>query len=200
MDLSILIGIDPSKSILNYQFIIGLLTDLIVIFLIARKIYFPATKNREYVFTFYLFNVLVFFVCFLMDMVNLSIGFAFGVFAIFSILRYRTQTVPIKEMTYLFISIAIAMINALGVNGINIIEVVLLNLIILVIIFLLEKYWVQNESSKEILFEKIELIKPERESELIADLCERTGLKIDRIEIGKIDFMRDIAEIKVFYT
>jgi hypothetical protein len=132
--------------------------------------------------------------------VKLQIGFALGLFAIFGIIRYRTSQIPIKEMTYLFVVIGIAVINALANKKISYTELIFTNLMILAVVFIVERLWLlKHESSKVIVYEKIELVKPQRYLELMADLEERTGLKLRRAEVGKIDFLQDTASIKIFY-
>ena len=174
--------------------------NFLIAFILIRLLYYPIHKRKDYLFTYFMFNTLIFFLCLLLNSVKLSMGFAFGLFAIFGILRYRTEQLPIKEMTYLFIVIAIAVINSVSNKKISIAELVLTNAMIVFITYVLEKLWLlRHESQKSILYEKIELIKPERRAELIEDLEARTGLDIKRIHIGKIDFLRDVARIQVFY-
>jgi hypothetical protein len=132
--------------------------------------------------------------------VKLQLGFALGLFAIFGIIRYRTDAIPIKEMTYLFIIICVSVINALANKKISYAELFFTNVAIIFIVYGLEKIWLlRHESNKLIIYEKIDLIKPERRSELMKDLSQRTGLKINRIEIGRIDFLRDTARIRIYY-
>jgi hypothetical protein len=128
-------------------------------------------------------------------------GFALGLFAIFGIIRYRTRQVPIKEMTYLFLVIGISVINALSNKKVSYAELIFTNLIVIALAFVLEKIWlIRHETSKIVNYEKINLIKPEMHKELIEDLQERTGIKkINRVEIGRIDFLRDTARVKIFY-
>lgn len=173
--------------------------DLVAIFVIARLVYFPIRKHRGYLFTFCIFNIVIFLVCSLLNHLTLSIGFSFGIFAIFSILRYRTMTIPIKEMTYLFIAISLSIINALSNNSISVAELLFTNLAIVGFTYLLEKIWMKNELVKLIIYERIENVKPEKRDQLMQDLKDRTGLEIHRLEIGKIDFLRDIAEIRIYY-
>lgn len=173
--------------------------DLVAIFVIARLVYFPIRKHRGYLFTFCIFNIVIFLVCSLLNHLTLSIGFSFGIFAIFSILRYRTMTIPIKEMTYLFIAISLSIINALSNNSISLAELLFTNLAIVGFTYLLEKIWMKNELVKLIIYERIENVKPEKRDQLMQDLKDRTGLEIHRLEIGKIDFLRDIAEIRIYY-
>jgi len=128
------------------------------------------------------------------------LGLALGLFAVFGIIKYRTDAVPIKEMTYLFLVIGISVINALANSKTSYIELFFINAVVVLITYTLEKVWlIQHESSKIILYEKIELIKPELRSELIKDLEERTGIKINRVSIGKINFLRDTAQVIIYY-
>jgi hypothetical protein len=142
----------------------------------------------------------VFLLCFLLESVKIELGFAVGLFAVFGILRYRTSQIPIKEMTYMFIAIGIGVINALSSNKVSSAQLLFTNAFIIIIAFLLERILYKNELSQIIEHEKIELIKPEKRAELIKDLEERTGLKILRAEIGKINFMRDTCLVKIYYN
>ncbi len=189
-------------SILNaglYMLLIKFSLNLIFIFILSYLIYFRKRNNRTYLFTFAITNIIVFFVSGLLNDLSVSAGFAFGIFAIFSILRFRTMSIPVKEMAYLFISISIAIINSLFNNKISILELLFTNFAIVSITFLIEKYWVKNEKMKLVIYEKIDNIKPENYSLLLMDLRNRTGLDITRFEIGKIDFLKDSSEIKIYY-
>jgi hypothetical protein len=136
----------------------------------------------------------------MMNNVELQLGVAFGLFAVFSILRYRTLAVTIMDMAYLFLVISVAVINSLSSDEVSLVLVIASNIIIVFIIYILEKLWlVKHASSKMIVYEKIENIKPENSEKLLADLRERTGLNIHRVEVGRIDFMRDTARIRIFY-
>lgn len=127
-------------------------------------------------------------------------GFAFGMFAIFGIIRYRTNAMPTKEMTYLFVVIGTSVINAITNDNLSYVEVIFANVVILIVTYLLEKVWLTKQDiSKTITYERIELIKPDRSDELMADLKQRTGLDIHRVEIGTIDFLRDIVKIRIFF-
>jgi hypothetical protein len=174
--------------------------NLVVILILVRWFYFSRTRRKDFLFTYILISSIVFLLCFLLQNVILQIGFALGLFAIFGIIRYRTQSIPIKEMTYLFLIIGISVINALA-NTASISEIVLTNLIIIFITYGLEKKWLlRHESSKSIIYEKINLIKPEHHNELIDDLQLRTGIsKISRIEIGEVDFLKDVCHIMIFF-
>ena len=187
-------GADFGKLI--FKFIV----DFIFLVIIVRGIYYRSKDEKDYVFTFFMFNILTFFICYLLRKVPMQMGFALGLFAVFGILRYRTEAIPIRQMTYLFIVIAISMINALANKSISIIELVFTNTIITVITYLIDRVWFQSlELIKTITYEKIELIKPEKEAELIEDLKQRTGLPIHDVKIDKIDFLRDTAQISIYY-
>jgi Ca2+/Na+ antiporter len=132
--------------------------------------------------------------------VDLQLGFALGLFALFGIIRYRTNPIPIKEMTYLFLVICISVVNALSDKEISYIELLFVNMALIVITLVIEYFWsYKHESSKTIIYEKIELIKPQNQKKFIEDLEKRTGLKISRVEIGKINFLRDTAEVTIYY-
>jgi hypothetical protein len=172
-----------------------------VILVLVRWLYYSSTKRKDYLFTYILISSLIFLLCYLLASVKLQIGFALGLFAIFGIIRYRTSSIPIKEMTYLFLIIGVSVINSLADTKTSVAEVLFTNFAIIVIAFCLEKIWLlKREMSKMIIYEKIELIKPERNQELINDLQERTGIKkINRVEIGKIDFLKDTCCLQIFY-
>jgi len=176
------------------------LIDFAFTFVIVRVLYFAANRRKDYLFTFIVFNLLTFFICFLLRKVPMELGFALGLFAVFGILRYRTEPIPIKEMTYLFIVIGLAMINALANKKISWAELVFVNTTILLVTLSFEKLWFNNEiQSKNVVYERIDLIKIEHRLEMIKDLKERTGLDIVRVQIGKIDLLRDVAIVTVFF-
>ncbi len=182
------------------NFLLGFGFNLLVAILIVRFIYYPSTHNKRYVFTFLAFNTVIYFVLSFMTSVEIGVGVGFGLFAIFSILRYRTDPIPVREMTYLFLIVALPVMNSAVSAGTVWPQLVAANLAIMVILLVLEKEWgFHYEASKRVVYEKIELIRPDRRAELQADLEMRTGLKIKRINIGKVDFLRDTADILVFY-
>jgi len=172
-----------------------------VIVILVRWLYYSTVKRKDYLFTYILIASVVFLLCFLLESVKLQIGFALGLFAIFGIIRYRTDAIPIKEMTYLFLVIGISVINALTSTTTSLADLLFSNLVIIFITYGLEKLWLlKHESSKIVIYEKINLIRPENRETLINDLRERTGIdKINRIEVGKIDFLRDTCELKIYY-
>lgn len=173
--------------------------NLLVVSCIIHQFYYPKSKRRDYYFTFTLISISIFLMIFLLGSVKLKIGFALGLFAIFGIIRYRTESMPVREMTYLFVIIAISVINALAVE-ISYAELVCTNLLFIVSIWLCESNrWLKHISCKLIQYDRIELIKPERELDLLRDLRERTGLDIVRVEVGHIDFLRDTAMLKIYY-
>ncbi|WP_119066294.1 DUF4956 domain-containing protein [Aggregatilinea lenta] len=171
-----------------------------IVFVIVRLIYYPQQRDKHYVFTFFVFNTIVFFVMGLLNNSDISVGVGFGLFAIFSILRYRTDTIPIREMTYLFVLIALPVLNSILLGGEGYAEFAVANLATIGVLFVLEKGWgFEYEIRKTITYERIDMIRPENWPQLKADLEERTGLPIKRIEIGRLNFLRDTAQINVYY-
>ena len=182
------------------ELLIRFFFNLTVCFVIVKVLYYNSSKRKDYLFTYFLISAVIFLLCFLLENVKLELGFALGLFAIFGIIRYRTTTIPIKEMTYLFIIIGLSVINALANKKVSYAELVFTNLIVVAIVYGLERIWLlKHESSKRIVYEKINLIKPENYNLMIQDLIERTGLEINRAEVGRINFLRDTAEVKIFY-
>jgi hypothetical protein len=175
--------------------------NLGVMMILVRWLYYSGTKRKDYLFTYILISSLVFLLCYLLESVKLQIGFALGLFAIFGIIRYRTNAIPIKEMTYLFLVIGVSVINALTSTKTSFADLIFTNLAITFITYSLEKlFLIKNESSKQVVYEKIELIKKGRQDELIKDLEERTGIeKINRVDVGKINFLRDTCVLTIFY-
>ena len=175
--------------------------NLLVIGIIVRGLYYSVSKKKNYLFSFMLISTVVFLICFLLDDIGLGIGFALGLFAIFGIIRYRTNPIPIKEMTYLFVVIGISVINGLSNMKISYLELVFTNVITIIVVYLLERIWlIKNEFLKIIDYENVDLIQPGRRAELIKDLKERTKLDITRVEIGRINFLRDSARLRIFYN
>jgi len=174
--------------------------DFAMVILVARYIYFPIRRDRDYLFTFVIFNVLVFFICYLLNGVKLEMGFAFGIFALFSLLRYRTNTLPVKEMTYLFAVIILAVVNALSTKKVSYAELFFTNFTIVGLIYYLEKVWFKYRGAVQVItYEKIDFIKPENRDKLLADLQERTGLKVTNVEIDRINFLNDTARLTINY-
>ncbi len=201
--------ITPDASMAVQDFIIKFgvrfLINMVSVFILIRFIYYKMNKHRELFFTYFVFNLIIFFMCFFLNKVKISMGAAFGLFAVFSMLRYRTEDLSIKDMTYLFLVIAIGLMTAvIKLDDIafyyEFIIIIVINALVLVLTYLLESnVLIKQETAKQIIYENIELIKPEKRHELMADLELRTGQKINRISIGKIDFLRDTALIKIYF-
>lgn len=174
--------------------------NLFFLFATVRFIFYRNNRDKDYLFTFFMFNMMTFFICVLLRKVPMEMGFAMGLFAVFGILRYRTEALPIKEMTYLFIVIGLAMINALANKSISMAELLFTNFVIVGTTLGIETIWFNDhERSKTVVYEKIDMVKPENHEALLADLRERTGLDVFKFSIGKIDFLKDVADIKIYY-
>lgn len=183
----------------NVVFFLRLAINLLSMLLLVRFIYFPVYRRRDYFFTFYMFNITIFIITFLLNTnSSFSMGAAFGLFAIFSMLRYRTEDISARDMTYLFTVITLGLISS--INKGNVLEILMINGIIILAAYLLDGgIFMKTELMKVVQYEKIELIRPENKTELIADLKSRTGLDIHKISIDRVDFLRDTALIKVYY-
>jgi hypothetical protein len=190
--------IDPEGFL---ELVLRFTLNTVVLLLLVRWIYYSTSRRKDYLFTYILIGSIVFLLCYLLANVKLQLGFALGLFAIFGIMRFRTSQMPIKEMTYLFLVIALSVINALANKKVGLAEIIFTNITIILITYGFEKRWLlTHESVKNIIYEKIDLIKPEKYAELIADLQMRTGISnIKRAEVGKIDFLRDICRVKIYY-
>ena len=176
------------------------LFNLAVSFVIVQFLYYPKSRRVDYFFTFMIFSSAMFLLLFVMNNLSLQIGFTIGLFAIFGMIRYRTETVPVREMTYLFIIIAVSVINGIGAD-IPFGELLAANVLIVLLIFILESKGVigKRTSTKLVIYDKIDLIVPEKRAELVADLEKRTGMKVKDIQLGQIDFLKDSAWLKVTY-
>ncbi len=169
--------------------------------LILRYIYAPARRDKDYVLMFLTFNVLTFLIASMLSAVDFSLGLGLSLFAIFSILRFRTDPIPIREMTYLFVMLALPLLNAVLIAQEIYVGLFVANLAVASALLLIERGWgLRNVSQKTIIYERIELVKPEHYPALLADLRARTGLELIRCEIGKIDFLHDVAELKITYV
>lgn len=185
------------------QMLLHICLNFLVIFILVHFLYFPKSKQRNFYFTFMMISLAIFLLVYYMmfaleDMKSkTSMGIGIGLFGIFSIMRYRTDAMPVREMTYLFVVVALSVVNAIGAN-IDFIELLAANFITLAMTLVLEKS-LKIYPTKIVQYDRIELITPEKRDELIADLEKRLGLKISRVEVGAVDFLRDMAVIKVFY-
>ncbi len=183
------------------DFTIRFLANLLVLFIIARVIYFPGNKRKEFVFTFIIVGSTVFILSFMLSSINMELGLALGLFAIFGIMRYRTTPIMVKEMTYLFLSITISVINSLASAGYTNIHLIIANSAMILLVILMELIWMRKTLSTIVIkYEKIALIIPENHVKLKADIEERLGIEIVEFKIGKIDFLRDTASVSITYN
>jgi hypothetical protein len=184
---------------------VRLIIDLVTIFVLIRLVYFTIYRQREFFFMFAIFNLIIFFISFLLNKVDLSMGAAFGLFAVFSMLRYRTESISIKDMTYLFLCIAIGLVTAVtkikgAPDSMEYLFLTGLNAVILLITWFLESNrFIKKESYRLVVYENIELIQAHRQQDLLADLKNRTGINIHRFSIVRINFLKDSALIKVYF-
>jgi hypothetical protein len=187
------------------KFSLRFLIDFAAVLLLIRFVYYRTYKRSDLFFTFFIFNIIIFLICFLLNKVELSMGAAFGLFAVFSMLRYRTEDISIKDMSYLFLVIAIGLIAAVTkikdtTDFYEYLFLGLINLLIILVAFFFESSLLfKKEAAKIVIYENILLVKAGKENELLADLRERTGLNIHRFSINKYDFLKDAAIIKVYY-
>lgn len=174
--------------------------NIVFLTAIVRYVYYKRTPRKNYLFTFYMISIITFFICFALKKFEMGVGMGLGLFAIFGIIRYRTNPMRIREMTYLFLVIGLSVINALS-GKMSYTELLFVNIVVWAMVYMMEILLLQsNEADKTITYEKIKNIRPDKYQDLIADLEDRTGLKINRVEIGKIDFLKDTAEVKIFYN
>lgn len=185
------------SSILNI--LVRFVLNFAVAWILVHFLYYKKSKRMDYYVTFMLFSSTMFLLLCMLDNVKLQIGFALGLFAIFGMIRYRTETVPIREMTYLFVLIGLSVINGLAMS-VSWSDLLLVNILLLSVAAFFENWrGLSHRSQKIVLYEKIENIVPERQAELKADLEKRLGRPIESFEVGHVDFLRDVAYIKVYY-
>ena len=186
-------GYDFLTMLLRFSF------NTAMVWIMIHCLYYPKSQRRDYYFTFMLISISIFFMIYLLGGVKLKVGFALGLFAIFGIIRYRTESMPVREMTYLFSIIAMSVINALATT-ISYIELITTNAIFVLAAWFFESYvLLKHVSTKLIQYDRIALITPERYDEMLIDLKQRTGLNITKAEVGAIDFLRDMAIVKIYY-
>ncbi|PQJ76305.1 DUF4956 domain-containing protein [Polaribacter glomeratus] len=177
------------------------LMNMFFLTLIIRWLYYSSSGRKDYLFTYYMISIIVFFLCFTLKKFKLDIGLALGLFAIFGIIRYRTESIPIKEMTYLFVVIGVSIMNSFVNKKMSYFEIIFANSAIVFAIVIIEKVWhLKHEITKVIIYENIENIKPENYELLKSDLENRTGIAINKLIIGDIDFLKDSATITIFYN
>ncbi len=182
-------------------FLLGFLVNFVVGLVIVRFIYYPRTKDKRFVFTYLTFSTVIYFVVSLMANITIGIGVGFGLFAIFRIVRYRTEPMPVREMTYLFVLMSLPVMNSSGMLQTAWPQLLIANAVIALVLWLLEKEWgFEYQLPRHVVYEKIELIQPSRQAEMVADLEARTGRKVERVEVGKIDFLKDTADLRVYFA
>ena len=183
--------------------LVRLVINIVVIGIIIDRLYYPKSKRRDFYFTFMLISIAIFFIVFFMIFVledlkgKTSMGVGIGLFGIFSIMRYRTDAMPVREMTYLFVIIALSLVNAIS-EGVPMVELIITNLIFIIAVWILE-WRLKVLPSKIIQYDRMDLIQPDRKADLIADLEKRLGLDIVQVEVGSVDFIRDMAMVKIRY-
>jgi hypothetical protein len=190
-------GVDVFDSSTLLMLLIRFVANFLVAWIIIQFFYYKKSTRKDYYFTFMLFSVTIFLLLFILQSISMGTGFALGLFCIFGMIRYRTESIQIREMTYLFVIIGVSAVNGLSID-VDFVTLFVANLLFIGIIWALESV-IKQTSSKIVLYEKIELIKPQKKEELLADLKERTGLEITKVEVGHIDFLRDVAFLKVYY-
>lgn len=185
----------PSLSLMMFRFLL----NMIFVFILIHFFYYRKSRRLDYYFTFVLISISIFFLIYLLGSVKIKVGMALGLFAIFGIIRYRTETVPVREMTYIFVIISLSVINAIALN-LSYAEIVITNLIYVISVWVVESFrGLRHVSSKLILYDRVDNIQPHQRAELIEDLQKRTGLKIIRVEVGGINYLQDTVMLKIYY-
>lgn len=185
----------PSLSLMIFRFVL----NMVFVFILIQFFYYRKSHRLDYYFTFILISISIFFLIYLLGSVKIKVGMALGLFAIFGIIRYRTETVPVREMTYLFVIISLSVINAIALN-LSYAEIFATNIIYVVSVWVVESFrGLRHVSSKLILYDRVDNIHPDQRHELLEDLRKRTGLKITRVEVGAINFMQDTVMLKIYY-
>ena len=185
----------PSLSLMIFRFVL----NMVFVFILIQFFYYRKSRRLDYYFTFILISISIFFLIYLLGGVKIKVGMALGLFAIFGIIRYRTETVPVREMTYLFVIISLSVINAIALD-LSYAEIFATNLIYVVSVWVVESFrGLRHVSSKLILYDRVDNIQPHQRKELLEDLHKRTGLRIIKVEVGAINFMQDTVMLKVYY-
>lgn len=197
-----ILGLDQFLNGSELIKLLGRLTlNLVFATIVIRGVYFRLYRNHEYVFTYYSFNVITFCLSLLLMKVPIELGFALGLFAVFGILRYRTEAVRIRDQTYLFIVIGLGIVNAVANGQIGVVELIAVNAVIVGVTMVLElSPSSRNVNSTIMFYDNLALLKPGYEGELYCDLITRTGLRVVRVSVRRVDMLRDAAEIEVFYS
>ncbi len=186
-----------------YKMTFRLLLNVSFLWIIIEKLYRQTSKNNSYTFTYYMIGIIVFFLCFTLKKYELDIGMALGLFAIFGIIRYRTASIDIKEMTYLFIVIGISVINALANKKMSYAEIIAANMIVIFAIFIIERNLpkkINPEKSMKLNYDKINNLHFDDDTLLLADIKTRLGIEVIRYEVNKVDYAKGIVDMKIFYV
>lgn len=197
-------GVEALQKI-TLKFLYRYIVDFVSVFILIRVVYFPIYKRRDLFFTYFIFNTVIFLICFLLNKVELSMGAAFGLFAVFSMLRYRTEDISMKDMTYLFLVIAMGLMAAVvkikdASETYELLFLGIINGLIILLTYLMESPLImKSELVKSIYYENIALVKVGKEQELMEDIRNRTGINVHRVHIQRIDFLKDAASIKIYY-
>ena len=185
----------PSLSLMLFRFVL----NMVFVFILIQFFYYRKSRRIDYYFTFILISISIFFLIYLLGSVKIKVGMALGLFAIFGIIRYRTETVPVREMTYLFVLISLSVINAIALD-LSYAEIIATNVIYVLSVWVVESFrGLRHLSSKLILYDRVDNIHPHQRHELLEDLRKRTGLKITKVEVGAINFLQDTVMLKVYY-
>lgn len=180
---------------------LGLAINLVVATLIVRFIYYPARQSKNFVFTFLGFSTVIYLVVSFLSVAEVGIGVGFGLFAIFSVLRYRTSPMPAREMTYLFVLIALAVMSAILMQSADWLLLAAISAVVCAVILVLEREWgFYYEGVKSIKYERVDLVRAGNHAELLADLRQRTGLALTRVEVGAINYVNEWANVRVYYN
>lgn len=173
--------------------------NLLICWAIIHFFYYKKANRKDYYFTFTMFAVVIFLIISLMENMKMNIAFALGLFAIFGMIRYRTETIRVREMTYLFIVMGLSIVNGMALST-SYLELLVVNLLVVIIVWILDGTRIlRHTATKIVLYDRIENTKHGNEEALKADLIERTGLDISKVEVGHIDYLRDVAFVKVYY-
>jgi hypothetical protein len=192
------------ETILSEHHLVSLLIrfglNLSILFILIGLIYYRFARKAEFLFSFFIMGIVIFLICSILDSVKLELGMALGLFAVFSILRFRTVNFSVKDMTYIFAVIGISVINSLANVPPPFISAIVINFLILITVLLLEIYLKNNAStSLVVIYDNLKLLKSETDPELLKDLSEQTGKKIEKVKIMKFDISRGIAELEVHF-
>ena len=185
-----------------YTMLVRFGLNLLFTGLIIRQLYYRYSQKTEYTFTYFMVSLIVFFLCFTLKKFAIDIGMALGLFAIFGIIRYRTQTIEIKEMTYLFVVIGVSVINAMANENVSYSELVGVTVIIIGAIYIMERFMLHNYGIKgrSVIYDNLDNIKPENHQQLLTDLSEKTGLDVRNVKIDKVDYNNQVATIVIYYA